>query len=648
MLASLRDLVEHVPRTGLRWLDVALARFVAVHRPAADAATLFVAAWVARAEGLGHSCIDLATIDTDVADAFVDDDGDRRGDRLRSLRRVLPSSLSGWLRSLTASGAVGRADELIEGDAPLVLDGSRLYLRRYWRYERNVASCVTESVRKHADVEDEVPEARIRDTLVRLFPDAGDGATDWQKVACAIAMRHRFAIITGGPGTGKTFVAARILALSFATASDAATWRVALAAPTGKAAARLKRSIDDAFREIAPALAPDVADAMGRIGAATTLHALLGSRFGRRRARRSRSAPLDLDLLVVDEASMINLEMMASLLDALPPQARLVLLGDKDQLASVEAGAVLGDLCRDAARGRYDRETVRYVDAVAGDVIEPGFVDERGPALSQQVVMLRTSRRFDRTIAALASAVDDGDVAGAVALLRDGSQRSARWIADASAKDVVERALAVDAASHRAFVDRIRAGPPSASQSDHDAWIRDVLDAFDTYRVLSATREGPWGAAGINDAIEERLARDGLLEARRTWYVGRPVMVTKNDYGLGVFNGDAGVALPAGPGDDALRVHFGDGSRTIGVARLADVETAFATTVHKSQGSEFDRTLLVLSPDAGRVATRELLYTAVTRARLGLVLMTADEVSLAAAIERRTVRASGLAERLAR
>lgn len=628
---------------GLRWLDVSIARFLAAHAAAADATTLFAAAWVARAEGLGHSCVALETLRDEVEDALVD----FVGPTPKAILKGLPSQAAAWIRSLSASGAVQRADELIDDGAPFVLDGDRLYLRRYWQYERDVASRVISRVSSDAEP---VATDPLRDALARLLPrdPAGDAGTDWQKVACAIALHRRFAIVTGGPGTGKTFVAARVLALAFETAPDPGTTRIALAAPTGKAAARLKQSIDQAFAELAPRLSPATRASIARIGAATTLHALLGTRFGGRRVRRSAAEPLDIDLLIVDEASMINLEMMALLLDALPAHARLVLLGDKDQLASVEAGAVLGDLCRGAERGRYDERTRDYVAAVTGQEIDPQCVVQRAPPLAQQVVMLRASRRFDGDIAALAAAVNAGASAQASALLSDRTRSALSWVVASSPDTVVDEALSQQRVGYRAYVETVRSRPNGASRAAHDAWIVATLRAFDGFRVLSALRAGPWGAAGINRAIEARLFADDLLAANRTWYTGRPIMVTRNDYSLDVFNGDVGIALPAGPDDDALRVWFADGAglRSIGVARLEDVETAYASTVHKAQGSEFDHTLLVLPPDAGRVATRELLYTAITRARRGFALVTGDEDSLSAAIERRTVRASGLADRV--
>lgn len=639
--AVLDALVAWAESGVLRWLDVALARFLAAHDDAGDPASLVVAAWVARAEGLGHSCIAVDAMRDEIGEALREHP--EVAARTRTVTRALPERTADWLRVLTGSRCVQRAGELLDAQAPLVLEGPasrpRLYLRRYWQYERDVAERLADRAATDAEVGD---RGAIHAALELLFPPREASRTDWQKVATSLAMRRRLTVVTGGPGTGKTFVAARVLAASFLVATDPSTLRVRLAAPTGKAAARLKQAIDQALALLATRLAPEVSAALSRLGSATTLHALLGSRPDRRRRRHDAANPLDVDLLIVDEASMINLEMMAGLLDALPSHARLVLIGDRDQLASVEAGAVLADLCGASPARGPDDEAASWIDAVAGISLAPDPAS--GPPIAQQVVALRDSHRFDQVIASLAAAVNAGDVAGAVQVLDDPTQVSARWVTDATPASIVDLALGDD--GFGPWLAQVEAGPEDRSEAAHRAWVDAVLIAFDRCRVLSALRSGPWGASGLNAAIESRLAATGHVPATRTWYVGRPAMVTRNDYGLKVFNGDVGIALPAI--DGSLRVYFGVGeqARDIGVARLAEVETAFAMTVHKSQGSEFDHALLVVPPDAGRVATRELLYTGITRARRAVTLLCGDPAALAHAIERRTVRASGLAGRL--
>jgi exodeoxyribonuclease V alpha subunit len=338
---------------------------------------------------------------------------------------------------------------------------------------------------------------------------------------------------------------------------------------------------------------------------------------------------------------------MAALLDALPDGATLILLGDKDQLASVEAGAVLGDLCRDAGAGAYTAETVAYARAASGEDIPPDF-QGRGGALSQQTVMLRRSRRFGGPIGQLALAVNGGDAARAEAVLRSGDARDAqapvRWLEHAHQQHVVQ--LAVD--GYQGYLALMREGP-NDSPGEHERWVAAVLQRFEAFRILCAVREGEWGVVGLNEAIEQRFDTMGLIRKRGEWYLGRPVMITRNDYGTGVFNGDIGLTLfdPARPG--SMRVYFLEGERVRSVlaTRLRHIETAFAMTVHKSQGSEFRHTVMVLPRENSAVLARELVYTGITRASAQFTLVTPTAGLLAEAMAKKTQRASGLQDMLA-
>jgi exodeoxyribonuclease V alpha subunit len=455
-------------------------------------------------------------------------------------------------------------------------------------------------------------------------------------------------VITGGPGTGKTYTAARLLALLLALHDTGSPLRVALAAPTGKAAARLKQSIDKALQDLpVPADAGlDLKALVERMGPARTLHSLLGARPDSRQFRHHAAHPLDVDVLIVDEASMVHLEMMDALLQALPPHARLVLLGDKDQLASVEAGAVLGDLCRDAAQGHYSAETVQFVQAVAGQTLEAAYLaaGTSAPPLAQQTVMLRESRRFGGPIGQLAWAVNGGDATAAMAALQSadaGPLAQPLWAQQASSPQAVCDLACGGSGkpSYAEYLACIAAGPVAGA---HEDWVQSVLLAFDRFRILCAVRQGEWGTEGLNAAVQKALADQGWLKPQGEWFAGRPVMVTRNDAQLGVFNGDVGVALPNAQG--ALKVWFLDGDqlRSVSVTRLAHVETAFAMTVHKSQGSEFWHTALVLPQGGADVLSRELVYTGITRAREQFSLIEAQAGLLEAAIARPSVRASGL------
>ena len=635
--AVLRAVGEWADRGWLRRLDAALARFVAEIAPSADGCVLLATALLAQLEGQGHTCV--AIDDLLIPGAPILRWTDEQAVSLRVVMNLLPGGRSRWIAALGQCDAVhvdaGGFD--FEGGQPLVLRGGRLYLRRYWQHERRIATAVR--TRAAPLVVDEPAARRWLDRLFAAPPP--DDPIDWQKVACAIALRGRLSIVTGGPGTGKTWTAARFLALLCAMSAAPGDLRVALAAPTGKAAARLKQSIDVALSALQArvGVTTSLQDFASRIGPARTLHGLLGTRPGTRRFRHDAGHPLEFDVVIVDEASMVHVEMMSALLATLPIDARVLLLGDKDQLASVEAGAVLAELCRGADLARYSIDTARYIDAVA-DVRLPDDRprDTAGPGLVQQIVTLRRSQRFDAGIGRLAAAVNAGDAAAAERLLDGASDATTSWLVPASPRAIVDLARI----GYAPCIAAIRRGPGL----DHPAWVRAVLAAYDAFRILCAVRDGEWGVVGINEAVEALFVEGRAPKSSGDWYEGRPVMVTRNDYGLGVYNGDLGIVLRASRDDPSLRAWFMDGDlvRSIGVARLAHVETAFAMTVHKSQGSEFDHTVLVLPPEASPIATRELVYTGITRARAALTLVSSRREALAEAIASTARRSSGLAD----
>lgn len=613
----------------LRRLDLAFARFIARLDPSCAPEVILAAALLAHMEGRGHSCLVLTDLLAEPRQTLGWAD-----DAIQALTAELRELPRQWLPALQASSVVG-----VDGQ-PLVLDGSRLYLHRYWRYECRVA----ERIQARAHYQAVPDQAALARHLAALFPVSAAGP-NWQKIACALALRGNFAVITGGPGTGKTYTVARLLALLLATAPQPESLRVALAAPTGKAATRLKQSIDRSLQELdLPGLPLDAF--IARTGSARTLHALLGARPDTRRLRHDETNPLEVDVLIVDEASMIHLEMMDGLLAALPPTARLILLGDKDQLASVEAGAVLGDVCREADAGHYTAATRDYVAAVTGESLPAQYLDAAGAALAQQTVMLRQSRRFGGLIGQLALAVNKGDSAAARACLQAPGEELCWMVPERPAAliGLILDGRAGAPGGYRSYLELVRRGP----QQDHAVWVRQVLQTFERFRLLCALRDSEWGVAGLNQLIEATLQEAHLINKRGEWYVGRPVMITRNDYAAGVFNGDVGIALPAAQHDAPMRVFFLDGEeiRSVLVSRLADVETAYAMTVHKSQGSEFDHTVLVLPPEINQVLTRELVYTGITRARARFTLVSSRPAVLDAAIGQQTRRASGLADRL--
>ncbi|TSH98188.1 exodeoxyribonuclease V subunit alpha [Verticiella sediminum] len=686
--ALLEVLEVWAERGWVRQLDAAFARFLAQEAPGAPALLILAAALASHQLGRGHACLDLAATLRDPALALsLPPDGLRRADEASV---PLPGELlagldlAAWLAALRAPALLADGD----GATPLVLRGHRLYLRRYWHYER----AVRRRIDLRLDTGQEAPDpAASRTVLDRLFPSAGDGSTDWQKLACALAARARFAVVTGGPGTGKTTTVVRLLALlqaaALAPAAAAAPLRIRLAAPTGKAAARLNASIAGAVARLPLAGLAQAEDVRAHIPTdVTTLHRLLGSRPDTRRFRHHAGNPLALDVLVVDEASMIDLEMMAAVLDALPPRARLVLLGDKDQLASVEAGAVLGELCARAERAHYTPATAAWLEAATGQPVPDALLDPQGMPIDQAIAMLRHSHRFSASsgIGRLAEAVNAGRVRQVESVLRHGhadldviavdarqDEALARLVIDgapaaappapaqgelfAGPRDTTPHAAA-DAArafGYRHYLGVMREDRPAAgtAQSAWDDWARAVLAAHGRFQLLCALRRGPWGVEGLNRRIARILLQAGLIDADDGWYAGRPVLVTRNDYGLGLMNGDIGITL-AVPGaahaPPALRVAFpggagGDAVRWVLPSRLQDVETVYALTVHKSQGSEFDHTAFALPEQPNPILTRELVYTAITRARRHFTLLESGPRHLLGfAVERRVVRASGL------
>lgn len=657
-------LTRWVERGWLRALDKAFVAFLHELAPNDDPLVLLAAALTSHQLGHGHVCLDLfETLKEPDFALSLPPEGDVQGGAM-----LLPSQLLGsldgahWCKVLAASNLVALAVDSRDHvrERPLVLSGKRLYLRRYWAYERRIDLSLRERLTEH--------ESTPHDLLQRLtglFGPARPGdVIDWQKLACALATRSAFSIVTGGPGTGKTTTVVRLLALLQAPAVEAGKpLRIRLAAPTGKAAARLTESISQQVRTLK--VTQDIRDKIP--SDVTTVHRLLGSRPGTRHFRHHAGNRLPLDVLVVDEASMIDLEMMANLLDALPAHARLVLLGDKDQLASVEAGAVLGDLCRDAEAGWYSPQTRQWLEAVSGESLQASGLQEDTQGahpLAQQVVMLRHSRRFGEGsgIGQLARWVNQQQPEEARRLL---SARSHDDVYSLSLKGEQDRALerllldghGEEPQGYRHYLTVLRnQRPPLDSPLDNSRWIdwaRQVLQAFDAFQLLCAVRKGPWGVEGLNQRVTDALLRARLIDSDQQWYEGRPVLMTRNDYGLGLMNGDIGIALKLPEqeghetGKQVLRVAFprndGQGGvRFVLPSRLNDVETVYAMTVHKSQGSEFAHTALILPDALNPVLTKELIYTGITRAKDWFTLIESRAGVFEEAVKRRVKRLSGL------
>ena len=504
---------------------------------------------------------------------------------------------------------------------PLVLRGPRLYLRRYWHYER-LAAARLRALNQAAPLT--TPE-RARQELDTQFPPLPDGAVDWQKLAAATALLRRLCVLSGGPGTGKTTTVVRLLAAVLAVQPNT---RIALAAPTGKAAARMQQALLQQIDRLQ--VSDTVRAALPRT--AQTVHRLLGTIPGSTRFRHHAERPLPWDLLVIDEGSMLDLALAAKLLDALPAHGRLVLLGDKDQLASVEAGAVFGEI----TRNRVFSEAARTELAAASGLPEAALPlsEADGGALPDAVVWLNHSYRFAQGggIGRVAAAVNQGDATAVLDSLRRGALE---WQATLPDPETLATQLL---ARYSAYIEALER--PSPTGDDAAA----LLEAFERFRVLSATRSGPWGTERLNRAIEASFRRLRGLPVSGDWYPGRPVMITGNDYALRLYNGDIGIACRPDGGTLMVAFQGADGSlRSVAPGRLAQVETAFALTIHKSQGSEFDAVDLILDAPAGRSFTRELIYTGITRARHRACIW-ASEDCLRQSITQRVTRRSSLLE----
>jgi exodeoxyribonuclease V alpha subunit len=595
---------------------------------------------------------------------------------------LLPRDEPAWQAALQACDRVGARQ-------PLVLDKGFVYLNRYWQYECFVArrmavgaledapsaelvarglaelfapdwralaaikavypaDQICEFAKKWLDVREEafgdgspehgplaawLAQLATADTPQALADVTGrlpaSSRLNWQQVAVAQACRQRLLIISGGPGTGKTTTVTRLLALlqQLQLESGQRALSIGLVAPTGKAAARLTASIGQAKGGLK--VAPEVRGAIPE--QAGTIHRLLGVIPGSNRFRHDGDNPLPLDLLVVDEASMIDLPLMARLLAALPSSARLILLGDRDQLASVEAGAVLGDLCSFMKSG-ISPALGQYLSGATGSDFS-GDVRLEAPSIADNLVMLRKSYRFDAAsgIGQLAAAVNAGQAARAMAQF-DVGFADIDW--QPLNSDSYNQAIEQASVAYSDYLEALRSGKPMAR----------VFELFHSFQLLVALREGTFGVEGLNQALQRSLHRRGLLEERTGWCAGLPLMIESNDHEQQIYNGDIGILAKDESGRLMVVLETANGLRWMLPSRLPDHSPVFAMTVHKSQGSEFARVLMVLPPKKAGGITRELLYTGITRAKAHFSLL-ADAPSLERACSVSSARHSGLSLR---
>ena len=596
VLAAAGLLADFSEAGVLEAADVHVARRIGALGQETSERVLLAAALAVRAVRLGSTCLELARL----RDVAVDEESDVD---VTALPWPAPADVVTALRAspLVAGSPRGALTplRLVDTDS-----GPLLYLDRYWRQEQSVREVLDLRARSRPDVD----VLALQQGLARLFPDAV--APDRQRVAAALAATRWTTVLAGGPGTGKTTTVARVLALL-----DRPGLRVALAAPTGKAAARLQESV----REQAPGLGlPAELTAM-------TLHRLLGWRpDSKTRFRHDSANRLPYDVVVVDETSMVSLTMMARLLEAVRPDARLILVGDPDQLTSVDAGAVLADLVARPVEVQPDPLLERLVGAdlsAAADPQEAALTDVEKRRLGNGIVRLSRGRRFGGRIAELAVAVRDGHADRVMELLTAGSDDvSFLPPGDVAAvqADVQASAVTVTAAAERGDVEA-------------------ALSALEGHKLLCAHRRGPFGVGEWS-----RLATGWAgAPLGPEWYPGQPLLVTQNDHDAKVYNGDTGVVVRRP--DGGLVAAFGRGSTPVLLhpGRLAGVQTVYAMTIHRSQGSQYDTVSVVLPDTASSLLTRELLYTAITRARRHVRVLGTEE-SVRAAVGRQVLRASGL------
>lgn len=578
-------------------MDYYFARLMARCQGEEDPIVTAAAALVSCATSQGHVCLDLTRME--ILYEMVPEG-------MEAL--VRPIHLSQWMDALADAVVVGRPGQF----KPLILDGTRLYLHRLWHYEQAVAKGILDRCRTDSRMED--PPLGTPQALADAFPE-GDPQ---QRLAVQSALTRRFTVIAGGPGTGKTYTIARLILLLQQRLGQTPL-RLKLAAPTGKAAMRLQTTIEAALANMGHETGkhPLVEEGV------QTLHRLLGAMAGQSGFRYNKERQLPVDMVIVDEASMIDLALMAALMAALPPSARLVLIGDKNQLASVEAGAVLGDICSGVDRSSAPKQ-------------------KQPKDISHHIIVLNQRYRFSTQsgIDALASAVNAGDPTSALSLLNDSRHGDVHF-------KIIHNSRQLEAALNTLVPQALL---PNFSTTDP----RGAFDRMAHLMILSPLRNGPFGVVRLNAYIEQVLTAQGAIAWLRTtgdrWYAGRPVMITRNDYYHHLFNGDVGITLATETKGRAspLKVFFPDGRgglKPLTPHQLPPHETAYAMTVHKSQGSEFEKVVLVLPDQATPVLSRELIYTAVTRARRSVEIW-GTEHCLQQAIQQPVKRNTGLMQLL--
>lgn len=658
---ALKDGLEQLLKMSkIRAIDMAFADFIYSEESAQDASDTsarecltMLSAFVSGQTGEQHSCIDLEKL----GQPFL---GVYRFPELNTMLSYIQNA--GTFARLSATGV-----NLDEPTAkPIILQDGKLYLQRYWQYESQLAAIIREKSTKTLDLDITAAKVLLSDLFDEEHNDAEQGQTlDWQKIAVCIAASQTLSFITGGPGTGKTTTVTKLLALLQGLAArKGKVLNIQLVAPTGKAAARLTESISAAKIKLPTALQANLPEQC------QTIHRLLGAKPQSPHFRANASHPLHLDVLVLDEASMVDLPLMAKLFAALPKDAQIILLGDQDQLASVETGSVLSDICAasDLQGDNPNNALLIYSDAMQQHLtklislptstaipnleINTSITNRsvmRGSVIQDNVVRLLKSHRFGENsgIGQLAKQVKAGQVNQSFSLLNNEQFTDINWhqpiqttpqtVANEILKTLITQLLPI----YQQYTQAIQQGD-----------LRQAFKYWNQQQVLCAQKSGYWGVTQLNALIENELHKQGLIDNTKDFYIGRPVMLSKNDHQLKLFNGDVGIVMPDPDNAALTKVWFvtpeGD-LRGLLPSRLPSLETLYAMTIHKSQGSEFESVYLCLPPitvnNQGRGLNRELIYTGLTRAKKQFMLF-AEAKALSVSLGQQCVRGSGLAGRL--
>lgn len=609
-LVHLENLSEENILTAI---DVEFCRFVQRIVQEPDERVLLAACLASRAYRDGNVCILLP----EIAGREVFEDASQP-------LQITAPSLEEWVTALGKSPLVGAENEF----KPLVLDRfNRLYLQKQWHNEQNLVKQIRKKAnRSVAGIDMDV----LQDGLNRLFPSPGEtGQIDWQKIAAVSAVLNHFTVISGGPGTGKTTTVVRLLALLLEQGVKAkSSSSLALAAPTGKAAARLESSVRQALQHLRT-----MEEVKQQIPLEChTIHQLLGARYHTSQFRYNKDNPLPYDYIIIDEVSMVDQALMSRLMEATLDQTRILLLGDKDQLASVEAGSVLGDICGGYYQNGFSRKRREEFSELDVNLPHPQIQSEP-QSLTDNIILLQKSYRFESGsgIGRLANAINQGEADESLSILGDSSFPDAVLLEENTYENFLETLIDKVAGQFK----RILGGTTP----------EDMFRFSRQFQVLSSHRQGPWGTQYLNKRIEGGLISRGLISAYNPWYRGRPIIINENNYTLGLSNGDIGICMPDENGKPTVIFKNENMFKEVWPSQLPDFSTAFLLTVHKSQGSEFDDIWLVLPETKSKILSRELLYTAVSRARSSVSILGSPNV-LREGIARKVARNSGLKDYL--